>query len=254
MATYLTLNFPPGIEFSDTLTLTPDLTELGIPQPLSCIAFIKSHKSIGDWVNRGETLVDVCFEQFESESAPSGLMFFLNDKVKMYTFTLNAPASGLVLDLRQTFCRATSKGHSGFTYTGLIGKRFCLPSILTARDEPPISAIGLNRFAQEINSYVYHNWRLNRHNLGSRNKYSLQRLATISEQDFRAGFEHSLSCQTLAAAVASFKNTGYHNMDLAWQHYSMSRYVSKCTGLLTPNLIREYREVNSVYAQKLRHL
>lgn len=143
---------PPNIHFGGDLLFVPTFEEAGIPGMLARQAAVKSHVRIGQWVNRGELLIEANLRLYHSDRKP--LLPIFPDSMWTATVGLQSPVSGLVVDEREETVADPAEWGTVYTRTMRV-----LPVILVPRDEPPQEEWRLHYF-HEIGIILRDQWRL----------------------------------------------------------------------------------------------
>lgn len=186
---------PEDITFGDTILITPSLEELGVPVPISHIAFIEKHVKHGEWIKRDEDLVTFHFVFYDNPNTPKSTFPTLkSDVMREKSFTLLSPVSGLVTNYRTTRCRSSDKELGGGIFYGGFSDDFALPNILISNYEAKISNAYLNTIRTGILNHLRKYWKQNSHNTGGSypNAYKHCRLIYAIEEyslwkdDFRS--------------------------------------------------------------------
>lgn len=143
---------PGNIFFDDRLMFVPTYDEAGIPRDLGALGRISVKVKLGQWVSRGETLLEVEFSYFKFEQKPSrwqALFWEDKDPKLSKTFELKSPASGLVLGFREL------RMNEAIVYIHTIEN--ILPVLLLPKDEPSISNYRLG-YLEDIGLFLGYKW------------------------------------------------------------------------------------------------
>jgi len=116
----------PNIPLGNTILITPTLIEAGITNHLAAYARIENVVNFGQWVNKGEELLTLQYDIFNSENFPKvslwdRLYWRMVGNVRSLThpISMTSPTSGLVIGFRR--CQSNDiaiyrmdKGEGGF--------------------------------------------------------------------------------------------------------------------------------------------
>jgi hypothetical protein len=129
---------PESINFGLSCVEAPELGAAGVPDFLAKFPVIESKVEIGDWVQRGQVIMQAKLPVFDRAEAPPRYLFWIEDSFTYLTFELRSPVCGLVITLSPLTCAyhgeawATDSGRS-LCY----GENYVRPVILLPDDEPP---------------------------------------------------------------------------------------------------------------------
>jgi hypothetical protein len=247
---------PSNIYFDSTLLLTPSLEELGIPAPLSYIAYIEHHAEYGDWIDRGDLLVTFHLAYYQHLEKPAFWAVWKPDVIHVQSFALSSPVSGLVVDVRFTPCR-----HQGSLAVSvmdnashsIIENAQHLPTILLPRDEPAWNAYDLERLYGGVHSSIAGSWQLNEHNCGAPGGYKSTRLGAISDSIFWQGSMSEYAEQKLSDAVSLLAANSASARHTTWPVCEYAKYKPRHGDNLN-RLIESYRAKDQQLRDKLVHL
>lgn len=143
---------PTTIHFGSDLLFVPTFEEAGIPGMLGRQAAVNSHVRVGQWVNRGELLIQASLRLYHRDRKP--LLPIFPDSMWTATVLLQSPVSGLVVDQREETVADLAEWGSVNTRTMPV-----LPVLLVPQDEPPQEEWRLYYF-REIGIILRDQWRL----------------------------------------------------------------------------------------------
>lgn len=172
---------PEGKTFSRNLLLTPSLIEMGVPKVMSCLPNITTHAKIGAWITRDEPLLTYHFYFYPTLEKPPAWKLWDRDKPNCFSYTLNSPISGWVVNFRRVGCRSFSVPYRA-CFSHLIDCEGNLPTILIPADEPRWENCGLNKTTRFISSDISRYWDTNVHNCGQKYNYKIDRLINVIDQ------------------------------------------------------------------------
>lgn len=143
---------PSNIHFSGDLLYVPTFEEVGIPGMLGRLVAVQSRVRAGQWVNRGEPLIEARLRLYHSDRRPRLAIF--PDPMWTATVQLQSPVSGLVVDQRTE--TVADPAEWGTVYTRAMP---VLPVLLVPQDEPPQEEWRLHYFL-EIGIILRDQWRM----------------------------------------------------------------------------------------------
>jgi hypothetical protein len=130
------LPVPETITFGSHCVEVPELEKAGIPAALAMLSIVENKVEIGDWVQRGQLLVEASLPVFDRREPPSRTLFWAKDSFTYLKYQLYSPVSGLVLDMRKQL----SAYHDQYADSGkslCYGENEVRPVLLIPDDEPP---------------------------------------------------------------------------------------------------------------------
>lgn len=150
---------PESITFGNHCLTIPSLDQVGIPSVCGKLPITEPNVNIGDWVDRGQTLLTARIPVFDRLEPPSKLTFWIDDTYTTIDYELKSPVSGLVINIAE-HCSA----YYGGAYATSSGKSLCYgnapvsPILLVPEDEPPADQ-GFYSFYEYVANSMKYNWR-----------------------------------------------------------------------------------------------